>query len=123
MAERSDYGLGSIWIVTFDPSVGTEIRKIRPALVISGTVFNAQRSKVTVLPFTSARPNDPRIQAAVVVVSLSPQNGLSVDSLLVCVEPMTFDKVRLIQRLGELEPELLQQAQNILRRYLSLNTG
>nr|WP_236116888.1 type II toxin-antitoxin system PemK/MazF family toxin [Hassalia byssoidea] len=123
MAERSDYGLGSIWIVTFDPSVGTEIRKIRPALVISGTVFNAQRSKVTVLPFTSARPNDPRIQAAVVVVPSSLQNGLSVDSLLVCVEPMTFDKVRLIQRLGELEPELLQQAQNILRRYLSLNTG
>ncbi|MGI2906195.1 type II toxin-antitoxin system PemK/MazF family toxin [Tolypothrix sp. VBCCA 56010] len=123
MAERSDYRLGSIQIVTFDLSVGTEIRKIRPALVISGTVFNAQRSKVTVLPFTSARPNDPRIQAAVVVVPSSPQNGLSVDSLLVCVEPMTFDKIRLIQRLGELEPELLQQAQNILRRYLSLNTG
>jgi len=114
--------LGSIWIVTFDPSIGTEIRKTRPALVISGTVFNAQRSKVTVLPFTSARPNDPRIQAAVVVVSSSPQNGLSVDSLLVCVEPMTFDKVRLIQRLGELELELLQQAQKILRQYLSLNT-
>ncbi|WP_414588344.1 hypothetical protein [Scytonema sp. PCC 10023] len=56
-------------------------------------------------------------------VFLSPQNGLSVDSLLVCVEPMTFDKVRLIQWLGELEPELLQQAQNILRRYLSLNAG
>lgn len=123
MAERSDYGLGSIQIVTFDPSVGTEIRKTRPALVISGTVFNAQRSKVTVLPFTSARFNDPRIQAAVVVVPSSAQNGLSVDSLLVCVEPMTFDKVRLIQRLGELEPELLQQAQKILRQYLSLNTG
>jgi len=59
----------------------------------------------------------------VVTVFLSPQNGLSVDSLLVCVEPMTFDKVRLIQWLGELEPELLQQAQNILRRYLSLNAG
>ncbi len=58
-----------------------------------------------------------------VTVFLSPQNGLSVDSLLVCVEPMTFDKVRLIQWLGELEPELLQQAQNILRRYLSLNAG
>lgn len=123
MAERSDYGLGSIQIVTFDPSVGTEIRKTRPALVISGTVFNAQRSKVTVLPFTSARTNDPRIQAAVVVVPSSAQNGLSVDSLLVCVEPMTFDKVRFIQRLGELEPELLQQAQKILRQYNSLNTG
>lgn len=123
MAERSDYRLGSIWIVTFDPALGTEIRKTRPALIVSGTVFNNQRSKVTVLPFTSAKTNDPRISPAVVAVASSAENGLSVNSLLVCVEPLTFDKMRLIQRLGELETELLQQAQNILRRYLSLNTN
>lgn len=58
-----------------------------------------------------------------VAVPTSLQNGLSVDSLLVCLEPMTFDKVRLIQQVGVLEPELLQQAENILRRYLSLNTN
>lgn len=90
-------------------------------MVISGSIFNAQRSKVTVLPFTSARPNDTRVSPAVVIVPASVQNGLSVDSLLVCVEPMTFDKVRLTHRLGEIETELLQQAQNILYRYLSLN--
>lgn len=120
MPEDGNYRRGSIWIVTFDPSVGTEIRKTRPTLVVSGSVFNVERSKVTVLPFTSARVNDPRILPAVVRVPSSPQNGLSVDSLLVCVEPMTFDKVRLVQRLGELEVELLQQAQEILRRYLQL---
>lgn len=121
MAESSDYGLGSIWAVRFDPSVGTEIRKTRPALIISKTVFNAQRSKVTVLPFASARLSDPRISPAVVVVPLSTQTGLSVNSLLVCVEPMTFDKARLVQQLGQLETELLNQAQAILQRYLGLN--
>ncbi len=120
MAEQGDYRLGSIWLVTFDPSVGTEIRKTRPALVISGSAFNAQRSKVTVLPFTSDRLNDPRISPAVTVVPSSSQNGLSVDSLLVCVEPMTFDKKRLVQRLGQLEPELLRQMQSVLRQYLGL---
>jgi len=89
-------------------------------LVVSGSVFNVERSKVTVVPFTSAQVNDPRILPAVVRVPSSLQNGLSVDSLLVCVEAMTFDKVRLVQRLGELEVELLQQAQEILRRYLQL---
>jgi mRNA interferase MazF len=103
MAERSDYRLGSIWLVAFDPSVGTEIRKTRPALVISGSLFNARRSKVTVLPFTSVQPNDSRISPAVVVVPASTQNGLSKNSLLICVDPMTFDKRRLVQRLGELE--------------------
>ena len=120
MAGRSNYRLGSIWLVRFDPSIGTEIRKTRPALVISGTIFNEQRSKVTVLPFTSARPNDPRISPAVVVVPASPENGLSVDSLLVCIESMTFDKARLVQQLGQLEAEMLAQAQTILKRYLSL---
>lgn len=123
MAKHSDYRMGSIWIVTFDPSVGTEIQKTRPAVIISGTLFNNQRSKVTVLPFTSAKPNNPRISPAVVEVPISAQNGLSVDSLLICVEPMTFDKIRLTQQLGELEAELLEQTQNILRRYLSLNSN
>ncbi|MEG3972376.1 MULTISPECIES: type II toxin-antitoxin system PemK/MazF family toxin [unclassified Microcoleus] len=39
MASSSDYRLGSIPIARFDPSVGTEIRKTRPALVISGTLL------------------------------------------------------------------------------------
>ncbi|MFM6220124.1 MAG: type II toxin-antitoxin system PemK/MazF family toxin, partial [Dolichospermum sp.] len=67
--------------------------------------------------------NHSRISAAVVEVPASAQNGLSVDSLLICVEPMTFDKVRLTQQLGDLEAELLEQSQNILRRYLSLNNN
>ncbi|WP_019487926.1 MULTISPECIES: type II toxin-antitoxin system PemK/MazF family toxin [Kamptonema] len=120
MANASNYRLGSIWIVKFEPSVGTEIRKTRPGLIISGTIFNEQRTKITVLPFTSARSNDPRISPALVFVPSSPQNGLNTDSLLVCVDPMTFDKSRMVQQVGELETELLNQAQDILRRYLLL---
>jgi mRNA interferase MazF len=120
MSDRSDYRLGSIWVINFEPSVGTEIRKTRPGLIISGTIFNKRRSKVTVLPFTSARPNDPRFSPAVVSVPASPENGLTVDSLLVCIEPMTFDKRRVNQCLGQLETELLQQAQSVIKQYLAL---
>jgi len=123
MAERSDFGLGSIWLVAFDPSIGTEIRKTRPAVIMSGTAFNLKRTKVTLLPFTSSRPNDSRLSPAVVKVLASHQNGLSVDSLLVCIEPMTFDKVRLMHRLGQLEADLLQNAQAILQRYLALESS
>ncbi|NER06385.1 MAG: type II toxin-antitoxin system PemK/MazF family toxin [Okeania sp. SIO3C4] len=112
--------MGSIWIVRFDPSIGTEIRKTRPALVISGTVFNIPRSKVTVLPFTSTKVGDERISPAVVYVPASPKNGLTTDSLLVCVDLMTFDKARLVQQIGELETELLKQARAIVQRYLDL---
>jgi mRNA interferase MazF len=87
---------------------------------VSGTPFNEKRSKVTVLPFTSSRPNDSRISPAVVSVISTVENGLSVDSLLVCIEPMTFDKARLSKYLGQLESEYLQQMEAVLKRYLAL---
>lgn len=107
MANRSDYGLGSIWLVSFDPARGTEIKKTRPPLIISGTLFNQQRSKITVLPITSVKVNDPRISPAVTFIPASKENGLSVDSLILCIDPMTFDKSRFIKRLGYLETEYL----------------
>lgn len=87
---------------------------------MSGSIFNEKRTNVTVLPFTSSRPDDTRISPAVVSVNTSEENGLAVDSLLVCIEPMTFDKARLSKYLGQLEAELLQQVQTVLKRYLVL---
>lgn len=107
-------------MISFDPSVGTEIRKTRPGLVISGTIFNQKRKKVTVLPFSSLKETDSRISPAVVTVLSSEDNGLSVDSLLVCVDPMTFDKTRLIKYLGQLETEKIKEVQLILKQYLDL---
>jgi mRNA interferase MazF len=118
MAASSDYRLGSIWLVSFDPSIGTEIRKTRPAVIVSGTAFN-RRSKVTVLPITSANPSD-RLLPVIVPLVPSVTNGLSNDSFVVCVDPMTFDKRRLIQALGQIEPNQLQEIQQILVRYLEL---
>ena len=118
MAASSDYRLGSIWLVSFDPSIGTEIRKTRPAVIVSGTAFN-RRSKVTVLPITSANPSD-RLLPVIVPLVPSATNGLSSDSFVVCVDPMTFDKRRLIQVLGQIEPNQLQEIQQILLRYLEL---
>lgn len=99
MRTSSDYRLGSIWLIRFDPTVGTEIRKTRPGVIISGTAFN-QRSKVTVVPLTSVRPRDTRLLAVLVPVAPSSSNGLSTESFVICVEPMTFDKRRLVQYLG-----------------------
>lgn len=118
MAASGDYRLGSIWLVSFDPSIGTEIRKTRPAVIISGTAFN-QRSKVTVLPITSANPSD-RLLPVIVPLVPSVTNGLSSNSFVVCVDPMTFDKRRLIQCLGQVELNQLEEIQQILVRYLEL---
>jgi mRNA interferase MazF len=119
MATSSNYRLGSIWLVNFDPSIGTEIRKTRPAMIISGTIFN-QRRKVTVLPITSSYP-DSRLLPIVVPIKPDDNNGLNTDSFIVCIDPMTFDKQRLVRELGILNIETLGRVQSILRSYLDLD--
>jgi mRNA interferase MazF len=121
MATSGNYRLGSIWLVNFNPSIGTEIQKTRPAIIISGTIFN-QRRKVTVLPITSSYP-DRRLLPIVVPIQPNDTNGLNTDSFIVCIDPMTFDKQRLVRQLGILNVETLRQVQSILRSYLELDSS
>jgi len=44
---------GEVWWVSFDPSVGGEIRKTRPAIVLSNNAANAALNRVIVVPLTS----------------------------------------------------------------------
>jgi mRNA interferase MazF len=119
MATSRNYRLGSIWLVNFDPSIGTEIRKTRPAMIVSGTLFN-QRRKVTVLPITSSSP-DSRLLPVVVALEPDGINGLTTDSFIICIDPMTFDKQRLVKQLGMSNSEQIRQVQTILRSYLELD--
>ena len=119
MATSRNYRLGSIWLVNFDPSIGTEIRKTRPAMIVSGTLFN-QRRKVTVLPITSSSP-DSRLLPVVVALEPHGINGLTTDSFIICIDPMTFDKQRLVKQLGMSNADQIRQVQTILRSYLELD--
>jgi mRNA interferase MazF len=44
---------GEVWWVEFDPSIGSEIRKTRPAVIISNDAANRNLKRVVVMPLTS----------------------------------------------------------------------
>ncbi len=114
-----DYRQGSLWLVNFEPSIGTEIQKTRPALIISASDFNQIRKKITLLPITSQIIENPKIAPVLVRVNATVNNGLDRDSTIIIIEPNTFDKKRLIRCLGEIDKETLEEVQHKLQIYLS----
>lgn len=44
---------GEVWWVEFDPSVGSEIKKTRPAVIVSNDAANRNLARVVVVPLTS----------------------------------------------------------------------
>ncbi|OGI04682.1 MAG: hypothetical protein A2104_01590 [Candidatus Melainabacteria bacterium GWF2_32_7] len=108
---------GEIWIIEFDPSVGTEIQKTRPALIISNNIANDKSSKVTVVPLTSRIKNIPII----VIVDPDNLNNLDRQSLIRIPDICTFDKCRLKSKIGEISKEKLKEVDKKLKLHLELN--
>ena len=108
---------GEIYLVAFDPSVGHEIRKTRPALVIQNDVSN-QYSPLTIVAAISsqfATPPHPRE-----VVIEPPESGLPKTSAVVMNQIRTVDRARLIRRLGSLHPETMRRVDQALQISLGL---
>lgn len=107
---------GEIWLADFDPSVGTEIQKTRPALIISNDIANEKSSKVCVVPFKS---NVKKLGMAV-IVEPDNINNLQKQSLIRVPEINTFDKRRLKSKIGQVSLEILEQVEEKLKIHLGL---
>lgn len=85
-----------VYLVNLDPTVGREIRKTRPCLIISPDEMNRYVSTVIVAPMTSkGREYPTRVACSF--------NGK--DGQVVLDQIRTVDKSRLVHKLGEIEPK------------------
>ena len=89
---------GDIWLAQLDPTVGSEIQKTRPCVVISPDDLNAHLRTVIVAPMsTGSRPARFRI-----TLTFQGKQGL-----ILLDEVRTLDRARLVKRLGALRPVTL----------------
>ena len=97
---------GEIWQVSFDPTVGAEIRKTRPAVIISSNTLGALALRV-VVPLTGWRPE---FAGAPWLVRMEPshQNGLTKPSAADAFQVKSVSTQRLIRRVGAVSVRELQ---------------
>jgi mRNA interferase MazF len=86
---------GEIWLAQLDPTVGSEIRKTRPCIVVSPLEMNAHLRTVIVAPMTTGS------QPAGFRVPLTFQGKTG---LIVLDQIRTLHRRRLVKRLGALRP-------------------
>lgn len=106
---------GEIYLVCLDPSIGAEINKTRPALIISNDINNQVAQTITVIPITS------NIAKVYPFETLLPSqgSGLSKNSKTKCNQIRTIDKKRLVKRLGKISTEELKE----IGKSLSIHLG
>jgi len=100
---------GEIWLVDFNRKQEKEESKIRPVLVISGNVQNEYDKWIVGVPMTTKDVENVRLVE--VFVKNTSETGIDYPSKLQLNYPRTIDKkLRLIERLGVANKELMKKA-------------
>ena len=96
----------SIVLVNLDPTIGSEIKKTRPCVIISPNEMNFNINTVIVAPMTSKSRSYPtRVK-------------IDDNSFVVLDQIRTIDKQRIIKKLGELDIETILQIKQVIREML-----
>ena len=107
---------GEVFLVNFDPTVGAEAKKTRPAVVVSNDINNAHSPIVSIAPITS---NVARIYSFEVEIPTGTA-GLRVRSKVMVNQTRAVDKIRLIKRLGQLPAQVMKDVNQALELHYDL---
>ena len=114
----ADLRRGEVYLCSFDPTIGHEIKKTRPALVIQNNVGNRYSPLTIVAAITSAVSPVP--YPVEVVIDPAAGNGLEVRSSIRLDQIRTVDRQRLVRRLGVADSPTMAKVDEAIKISLGL---
>ena len=102
---RLNIARGEIWLVNFDPTIGDEIQKTRPAVVISIKAAFRYRLQI-VVPITSWQEKFAQ-DFWMIKITPSPNNRLENESAANAFQIKSFSEQRFVRKIGYLLPDEL----------------
>jgi mRNA interferase MazF len=106
---------GDVIIANLDPTIGVEIKKTRPVIVLSNDSINQFSRLVVVVPLTK---NTAHLSPSHVIIPKGVAH-LTFTSKVVTEQIKAVDKRRLVKRLGSLTPAVLAQVERALKNTLA----
>ncbi|HHC25629.1 MAG TPA: type II toxin-antitoxin system PemK/MazF family toxin [Desulfobacterales bacterium] len=103
---------GYVFLVNFDPTVGSEIKKTRPALILQNDISN-EYSPITIVAAITSQ-FDESLYPTEVLLQAS-EGGLKNNSVVLLNQIRSIDKQRLIKRLGVLKPNTMEKIEIALQ--------
>ena len=108
---------GEIYLVNFDPTVGAELKKTRPALILQNDTSN-QFSPITIVAGISSQFD--RVLYPTEVSISAPDGGLEKDSVVLLNQIRSIDCQRLVKKLGILSEETMLKIDRAIQVSLGL---
>lgn len=108
---------GEVYLVNFDPTIGAEIKKTRPALIVQNNISN-RHSPITIVAAITSKFDEELYPTEVLIEA--PEGGLTSDSVVLLNQVRSIDRQRLVKRLGMLRPETLSKVDDALKISLGL---
>lgn len=108
-----------IWLINLDPTVGAEIRKTRPAIIVNDDALGILPLKV-IVPITDWKS---RYAAADWMVRLDPDttNNLTKVSAADCFQVRSLSQTRMVRRIGEVKEAKMLEIEIALSKVLKIS--
>jgi mRNA interferase MazF len=107
-----------IWLINLDPTIGAEIRKTRPAVIVNDDALGVLPLKI-IVPITDWKPN---YAIADWMVKLEPDttNHLTKDPAADCFQVRSLSQLRMVRKIGNVDTLKMSEIEDALARVLKI---